>query len=102
MELLRLLLDHPYAVAGAAVSAYIASIVIYRLYLSPIAHFPGPRLAALTVMYEFYWEAIRHGQFTFHIGELHKKYGIVASFPSPSFPTLFAVFAVFGWRESMC
>ncbi|KAL4756646.1 cytochrome P450 [Aspergillus foveolatus] len=79
MELLRLLLDHPYAVAGAAVSVYIASIVIYRLYLSPIAHFPGPRLAALTVMYEFYWEAIRHGQFTFHIGELHKKYGTVAS-----------------------
>ncbi|KAL5040995.1 hypothetical protein BDW71DRAFT_192675 [Aspergillus fruticulosus] len=75
MELLRLLLDHPYAVAGAAVSAYVASVVIYRLYLSPIAHFPGPRLAALTVMYEFYWEAIRNGQFTFHIGELHKKYG---------------------------
>ncbi|KAL3436984.1 cytochrome P450, partial [Aspergillus tetrazonus] len=75
MELLRLLLDQPYAVAGAAASVYIASIVIYRLYLSPIAHFPGPRLAALTVMYEFYWEAIRHGQFTFHIGELHKKYG---------------------------
>jgi hypothetical protein len=77
MELLRLLLDHPYAAAGAVVSAYIISIVIYRLYLSPIAHFPGPRLAALTVMYEFYWEAICNGQFTFHIGELHKKYGSV-------------------------
>ncbi|KAL5337385.1 cytochrome P450 [Aspergillus crustosus] len=75
MELLRLLLDHPYAAAGAAASVYFASIVIYRLYLSPIAHFPGPRLAALTVMYEFYWEAIQNGQFTFHIGELHKKYG---------------------------
>ncbi|KAL4925323.1 cytochrome P450 [Aspergillus undulatus] len=75
MELLRLLLDHPYAAAGAAVSAYLVSIVIYRLYLSPIAHFPGPKLAALTVMYEFYWEAVRNGQFTFHIGELHKRYG---------------------------
>ncbi|KAL4876966.1 cytochrome P450 [Aspergillus karnatakaensis] len=75
MELLRVLLDHPCAAAGAAVAAYFVSIVIYRLYLSPIAHFPGPRLAALTVMYEFYWEAICNGKFTFHIGDLHKKYG---------------------------
>ncbi|KAL2794563.1 cytochrome P450 [Aspergillus keveii] len=75
MELLRLLLDHPLVAASAAFAAYFVSIVIYRLYLSPIAHFPGPRLAALTVFYEFYWEAVRNGQFTFHIGELHKKYG---------------------------
>ncbi|KAL3473218.1 cytochrome P450 [Aspergillus californicus] len=75
MELLRLLLAYPYAVAGLLFLTYLASIVIYRLYLSPIAHFPGPRLAALSVFYEFYWEAVRNGQFTFHIGELHKKYG---------------------------
>jgi hypothetical protein len=75
MELLRLLLDHPLVAASGAFAAYFVSIVIYRLYLSPIAHFPGPRLAALTVFYEFYWEAVCNGQFTFHIGELHKKYG---------------------------
>ncbi|KAL2824429.1 cytochrome P450 [Aspergillus cavernicola] len=75
MELLRLLLAHPYAVAGVSFLTYIFSLVAYRLYFSPIAHFPGPRLAALTVLYEFYWEAICNGQFTFHIGELHKKYG---------------------------
>ncbi|KAL4919202.1 cytochrome P450 [Aspergillus aurantiobrunneus] len=80
MELLRVLLDHPCAAASAAVSSYVVWIVIYRLYLSPIAHFPGPRLAALTVMYEFYWEAICNGQFTFHIGELHKKYGTFCPF----------------------
>ncbi|KAL4899472.1 hypothetical protein BDW74DRAFT_183726 [Aspergillus multicolor] len=73
--MLTLLLQHPYALAAAAVSVYLAAVVIYRLYLSPIAHFPGPRLAALTVFYEFYWEAIRNGQFTFHIRELHEKYG---------------------------
>ncbi|RDW83579.1 cytochrome P450 [Aspergillus mulundensis] len=75
--MLTLLLQHPCALAAAAVSVYLAAIAIYRLYLSPIAHFPGPRLAALTVFYEFYWEAVRNGQFTFHIGELHKKYGSI-------------------------
>lgn len=75
MELLRLLLSHPYAAAAALTVAYLLSVSVYRLWFSPIAHFPGPRLAALTVLYEFYWEAICCGQFTFHIGELHKKYG---------------------------
>ncbi|KAF9892112.1 hypothetical protein FE257_002518 [Aspergillus nanangensis] len=75
MELVRLLLLHPYVAAAGLTVVYLLSLAIYRLYLSPIAHFPGPRLAALTVFYEFYWEAICNGQFTFHIGELHKKYG---------------------------
>ncbi|KAL4778870.1 cytochrome P450 [Aspergillus varians] len=75
MELLSVLLDHPYAAPGTVLAAYILATGIYRLCLSPIAHFPGPRLAALTVMYEFYWDTICNGQFTFHIGDLHKKYG---------------------------
>ena len=32
----------------AAIIAYTIYGAIWRLYLSPIAHFPGPRLAALT------------------------------------------------------
>lgn len=79
MELLRLLLEHPYVVAIVTTSFYITLTAIYRLYLSPIAHFPGPRLAALTTAYEFYWEAIRNGRYTFHIGDLHKKYGTTVS-----------------------
>lgn len=75
MELLRLLLEHPYVAAAVSTSFYVVLTAIYRLYLSPIAHFPGPRLAALTGAYEFYWEAIRNGRYTFHIGDLHKKYG---------------------------
>jgi hypothetical protein len=52
-------------------------LAIYRLWLSPIAKFPGPKLAALTKWYEFYYEVVRNGQFTFHIQELHRKYGTV-------------------------
>jgi hypothetical protein len=46
-----------------------------RLFLSPIRHIPGPKLAALTRWYEFYFEVVLKGQYTFHIQELHKRYG---------------------------
>lgn len=54
---------------------YLGSLAVYRLYLSPLAGFPGPKLAALTHWYEFYWNVIKSGQFTFHIQDLHNKYG---------------------------
>jgi hypothetical protein len=54
---------------------YLIGLGIYRLYLNPIAKFPGPKLAALSSWYEFYYEVILKGQFSFHIQELHKKYG---------------------------
>ncbi|MCJ1381679.1 hypothetical protein MMC17_004790 [Xylographa soralifera] len=55
--------------------AYVISLGIYRLYLSPISKFPGPKLAALTLWYEFYYDVVRGGQYIFHIRELHRKYG---------------------------
>lgn len=54
---------------------YLVALAVYRLYLSPLAKFPGPKLAALTQWYEFYFEVVKSGQFTFHIQDLHKKYG---------------------------
>lgn len=39
--------------------AYYVYIAIYRLLLSPIRKFPGPRLAALTWWYEFYYDVIK-------------------------------------------
>ena len=56
--------------------AYTFCGVIYRLYLSPIAKFPGPRLAAVSLWYEFYYDVIKGGQYTWKIAELHKQYGI--------------------------
>lgn len=42
-------MDYYYFWTGlAAIVAYMTYGVIWRLYLSPIAHFPGPRMAALT------------------------------------------------------
>ncbi|KAL4881704.1 cytochrome P450 [Aspergillus karnatakaensis] len=60
----------------AVVSAlWTAGEAIRRLYFHPLAHIPGPRLAALTWWYEFYFDAIQPGQYVFKIQELHKQYG---------------------------
>ncbi|WYZ45823.1 hypothetical protein EsH8_IX_000048 [Colletotrichum jinshuiense] len=54
---------------------YVTCLTIYRLYLSPLARFPGPKLAALSNWYEFYYDVVHPGQFTSHVQALHKKYG---------------------------
>lgn len=48
---------------------------INRLYLSPIAHIPGPKLAILSFWYEFYYDVILKGRYTWKIADLHKQYG---------------------------
>lgn len=48
---------------------------VYRLYLSPVSKFPGPRLAALTFWYEFYYDVVKRGQYTWKIRDLHRQYG---------------------------
>jgi hypothetical protein len=58
--------------------SYLTGLAIYRLYLSPLPRFPGPKRAALTKWYEFYYDVVAQGQFTFQIQRLHKKYGIEA------------------------
>ena len=57
---------------------------IRRLYFHPLAHIPGPRLAALTWWYEFYFDVIQPGRYVFKIQELHKQYGRSLMHPSLS------------------
>jgi hypothetical protein len=54
---------------------YVTSVAIYRLYLSPISGFPGPRLAALTWAYEFYYDWMCPGKYYARVAEMHKAYG---------------------------
>lgn len=58
---------------------YTVYVAIYRLFLSPLAKVPGPRLAALTDFYEWYYDVIKRGKYTWKIAELHEQYGIRAN-----------------------
>ncbi|PLN80209.1 cytochrome P450 [Aspergillus taichungensis] len=64
----------PVVTALTAIFAYLIACMVYRLYLSPVASFPGHPLAAITC-YEFYYDAICGGQYIFKIKEMHKTYG---------------------------
>ncbi|EPS36574.1 hypothetical protein H072_9827 [Dactylellina haptotyla CBS 200.50] len=51
---------------------------LYRLSpFHPLAKIPGPRLAATTQWYEFYYNVYQDGQFIFKTVEWHEKYGPV-------------------------
>ncbi|KAL2808543.1 cytochrome P450 [Aspergillus granulosus] len=44
----------------------------YRLYFHPLKDFPGPRLAAVSGWYQFYYEVIAGGQYIFHLLHLSR------------------------------
>jgi hypothetical protein len=62
-------------VIASTFAVYCVSVAFYRLFLHPLAKFPGPKLAAITRWYEAYYDLVLEGQYTFKITEMHKKYG---------------------------
>ncbi|KAL8939045.1 MAG: hypothetical protein Q9216_003574 [Gyalolechia sp. 2 TL-2023] len=56
---------------------YTVGLVIYRVFLSPLAKVPGPVLAAATGWYEFYFDCVKTAQMTYEIDRLHRLYGRV-------------------------
>ncbi|KAI0157197.1 cytochrome P450 [Xylariaceae sp. FL1272] len=57
---------------------YIIAMPFYRVFLSPLSKIPSPKLAALSYLYEFYWDGIQPGQLLFKTKELHEKCGTIA------------------------
>ena len=66
---------HPIQALAGGVLLYFVWTAFYRLYLHPLARIPGPKLAALTFYYEFYYDGIQEGKYTFKIEEMHNQYG---------------------------
>ncbi|RDW56497.1 hypothetical protein BP5796_13138 [Coleophoma crateriformis] len=72
--------------------AYYSLLIIYRLYLSPLANIPGPKTAgmcglikntkssrsyvvAMTELYAFYHDVYRGGRYVWVVEQMHKRYG---------------------------
>ena len=62
------------SLAATAIVVLVISILVYRLLFHPLARFPGPRLAALTYCYEYYYDIAKNG-YTFKLKALHQRYG---------------------------
>ncbi|KAF1963154.1 cytochrome P450 [Byssothecium circinans] len=74
-NVLYVLTEHYLAVATSFFVAYSTVLIIYRLFFSPLAKFPGPKIAAATGYYEFYHDYFGKGQYVKVIKSLHDKYG---------------------------
>ncbi|KAJ5239914.1 hypothetical protein N7468_004533 [Penicillium chermesinum] len=59
-----------------SVVAYGLVALIYRLQIHPLSKFPGPRLAAISGLYEVYF-TLTTGSFEEQIEKLHEQYGPV-------------------------
>ena len=70
------------AVAGVVLFlAYSIFLITYRLFFHPLRHFPGSKICAATLWYDFYYDCIKRGTLIWQIEKLHKQYGKnVASF----------------------
>lgn len=53
----------------------VVSLALYRIYLSPLAKFPGVKLAAATGWYEFYYDCVLPGKYFLEIKRMHELYG---------------------------
>jgi len=63
------------SLAAALFIIYIIGLLIYRLFLSPLANIPGPNLAAATDLYEIYFDIVKGGQTFKQLQVLHEHYG---------------------------
>lgn len=61
--------------ATGALTLYSLILVIYRLCFHPLSKFPGPKLAASTLWYEFYYDVYLEGQWVWEIKRMHEVYG---------------------------
>ncbi|RMZ13420.1 hypothetical protein D0860_02550 [Hortaea werneckii] len=61
--------------ASSLALAYGLGLIAFRLLLHPLARVPGPKIAAITGWYEFYWDCPKSGQYVFRIRDMHKRYG---------------------------
>lgn len=55
--------------------SYLVCNTVYQLKFSPLAKFPGPKLAAVTLWYEIYYDVFKWGMYHVEIARMHREYG---------------------------
>ncbi|OCK73238.1 cytochrome P450 [Lepidopterella palustris CBS 459.81] len=65
-----------YVAAFILIGSYVQH-VLFNLYRHPLAHIPGPKIAAATYLYQTYYSLVGGSRYYIKIGKLHDKYGPV-------------------------
>ncbi len=60
---------------AAGYTVFVIGTVVYRLFFHPLARFPGPKRAAISYLYEGWFDIVQGGGYTRQIANLHEKYG---------------------------
>jgi hypothetical protein len=56
--------------------------IIYNIYLHPLSHIPGSKIATCSSLFEFYHDVVRGGMYMWEIEKMHQKYGTVRQLPA--------------------
>ncbi|KAJ5613912.1 cytochrome P450 [Penicillium herquei] len=64
-----------WAILALGIVPALAVRATYRLFFHPLSTFPGPKIAAVSHLYEFYYDVIRNGTYIEKVDEMHQKYG---------------------------
>lgn len=62
-------------VAAVVCLVTIIFVAIRRLFFHRLAHFPGPKFAAVTSLYKVYFQVVLGGELLNHLHEMHAMYG---------------------------
>ena len=78
----KISLTSPFGIIASSILLtlfWILAWTVYRLYFSALSHIPGPPIAAVTGLYEFYYNCILGGKYGFEIERMHQRYGMSCS-----------------------
>ncbi|KAF1950205.1 cytochrome P450 [Byssothecium circinans] len=62
-------------ISSVVLSVAIALLLYRRLRLHPLASIPGPKLAAISTLYELYYDLVAGGRLPWKLKALHEQYG---------------------------
>jgi hypothetical protein len=51
--------------------------IIYNVYLHPLSHIPGSKIATCSFLFKFYHDVVRGGMYMWEIEKMHQEYGAV-------------------------